>query len=248
MDDTRFQIGEIVYFVRANQRTIDWGVCQDYYCDGYGLSLYEIPDFRTVCGVPIQKFEFNQPRRKLPKGWAWNTDLCMVQSDVPPAISQKYQEIHIDHPDELLAAIHTGLLVKPSSQSKTCSVEADITKDGYTIVCKYPRDVISRPDFKCVRSDRCYKTYVEAQAVVAAYEAELFRQSQLSDRDWSIEQIERVLERWKAIYGVSEEVVAKTMAWLLAQDHLEDLEVRIFGGCLQFKRDRHMRWTALEQL
>lgn len=54
MDDTRFQIGEIVYFVRTNQRTIDWGVCQDYYCDGYGLSLYEIPDFRTICGVPIQ--------------------------------------------------------------------------------------------------------------------------------------------------------------------------------------------------
>ena len=54
MDDTRCQIGEIVYFVRTNQRTIDWGVCQDYYCDGYGLSLYEIPDFRTVCGVPVQ--------------------------------------------------------------------------------------------------------------------------------------------------------------------------------------------------
>lgn len=57
MDDTRFQIGEIVYFVRTNQRTIDWGVCQDYYCDGYGLSL-----MKYLTSVLSAAFRFKRDR------------------------------------------------------------------------------------------------------------------------------------------------------------------------------------------
>ena len=240
-----FQAGDVVYFPTLDNRSVDFGVCKDFYCDGYGLELYEMPDFRTVCGIPIRDFNFNQPRRKLPKGWSWDTDLCQIGFDESEASKPKYHDIHMNNPEELKQAIENGALVKPSSQDRHRTVYSDITKDGYTIVLQNPSGY-TRPDYMCVRSDRCFHTYEEAKAVSDAYFAELKRQSELSDYDWSVEQIDETLARWKACYGISDEDVASARAWLLAQKNVEDIVVRIFGGGIQFKYDRARRWTQLD--
>lgn len=244
--DATFQAGDVVYFLTPDKRSVDFGICKDFYCDGYGLELYEYPDFRTVCGVPIKNFEFNQARRKLPKGWSWETDLCQIGFDEAEGFKPKYSGIHMDRPEELKQAIENGALVKPSSQDKHCRVEADITKEGYTIVRKYPLDSAPRPDLKCVRSDNCFHTYAEAKAASDAYFAEFKRQSELSDYDWSVEQIDAALTRWKTCSGVLEEDVANARAWLLAQKNVEDLVVRLYGGGIQFKYERNRRWTQLD--
>lgn len=241
----RLRAGQIVYYVTLDNRNVDWGICKDFYADGYGLELYEMPDFRTICGVPIRDFEFNQPRRKLPKDWRWETDLVHIGSSMNEEVKQKYLELRIDNPQALLDAVRSGLLVKPSSQSTACDIEADINKDGYTIVQKFPYWKRSRPDTACVRSDRCFHTYAEAAAIVDCYYAELKRQAELSDYDWSVEQIDHVLERWKAIYGVSPDGISAIRQWLLGQKDVADLVVRIYGGELQFKYDRQKRWTTL---
>lgn len=246
MMDTVFQPGDVVYFLTSNKRSVDFGICKDFYCDGIGLELYEMPDFTTVCGVPIRNFEFNQPRRKLPKGWSWDTDLCQIGFDESEASKPKYHGIHMDKPEDLKQAIENGALVKPSSQCKHCRVEANITKEGYTIVRKFPFGSAPRPDLMCVRSDNCFRTYAEAKAASDAYFTEFKRQSELSDYDWSVEQIDAALARWKACSGVLDEDVTKARAWLLDQKNVEDLVVRLFGGGIQFKYERNRRWTQLD--
>ena len=116
--EAAFQAGDVVYFLTPDKRSVDFGICKDFYCDGYGLELYEYPDFRTVCGVPIKNFEFNQVRRKLPKGWSWETDLCKIGFDEAEGFHPKYRGIHMDNPEELKQAIENGELEKRRSQDQ----------------------------------------------------------------------------------------------------------------------------------
>lgn len=68
-----------------------------------------------------------------------------------------------------------------------------------------------------------------------AYYAELERQSALSDLEWSIEQIDKTLDRWKGLSGATDKEVQNYREWLLGMKRVEDLETRISGGCLQWK-------------
>ena len=36
--EAAFQAGDVVYFLTPDKRSVDFGICKDFYCDGYGLS------------------------------------------------------------------------------------------------------------------------------------------------------------------------------------------------------------------
>lgn len=244
--NAEFRAGDLIYFLTPDHKTVDWGICCETFCDGYGVELYELPDFRTVCGTPIKSFQFNHPRKKLPKDWTWQTDLCCVRYDTEEATKEKYHGIHIHDPQSIRTAISNGALVHPSSQDASCTIDADITKEGYTIVCKHPYWTKSRPDFQCIRRDNCYHSFQDAKAEADKYIQELRRQAELSDYDWSVEQIDHTLAMWQGITGASSEDVQKARMWLLAQKDVENLVVRIFSGHLQFKWDRQRRWFSMQ--
>lgn len=245
LNPKEFAIGQVVYFVRLYSQKVEWGIVRDYYSDGYGLDMYELADDRLVQGVPIKDFKFNQRRKKLPHGWTYDTDLCQVTHDAKISEQMSEQNICIANPDDLLRGIKLGLLVRPHLQNKAMQVEADITNDGYTIVCKYPRDVYDAPSTACIRTDLCFATYTEAAEVVRSMEAELRRQAALSDYDWSVEQIDKTLERWKIGSGIPEDKVKEARAWLLGQKDIENLVTRIFLGRLQFKWEKGKKWMDL---
>lgn len=241
-----FSIGQIVYYVNPYRHTVEWGVVKEYYSDGYGLALYEIVDARTVEGVPIAEYDFQQKPRKLPKGWSYNTDLVHLGMD--EAIMKRMKEEVVDYsPENLKHLTDCGLFVRPSSQDKSCNVEDNISKDGYTIVKKYSYSQRSRSDFACVNWHFCYHTVDEARAVVNAYKAELKRQAGLSEAEWSIEQIDKTLS---GCYNMNEEAKKATREWLLNREkedgiQVEDIETRCFGGVLQWKKWHNKTWKEV---
>lgn len=238
------KIGTIAYYLLPhNRREIGWGVVEENYVDGVGLALYEMPDFRLVHGVPIAKYDFNGKRKKLPNGWSWDTDLCGVTFKDTP---KEYHKIHLDKPDELLAAVNAGLLVPPSSQQKQAVVEADINKDGYTIVLKYPRDTRINPSHITVRSQYLYGTYADAKRDVDCYEAELRRQADLSDYEWSVEHIQHDIARYVEYNKLGKNAMDETLAWFTKQPNVEDIETRFFAGNLEWKYEKHKKWKAVE--
>lgn len=238
------KIGDIVYYVLPHDpRNIHWGIIEEEYLDGYGLHLYELPDTRRVCGTPIAQFPFGFKRKKLPKGWSWDTDLCQVTED---AIPTGLRDVHINNPGELLDAIKQGWLVSPDTQQSAAVVDADINKDGYTILLKYPRDTKIPMPHALVQRQYCFSTYTEAKRVVDNYEAELQRQAALSDRDWSLEHIEHDIERLATYKHLTNEEARDIEDWFLAQPNIEDLETRFFAGNLQFKYTKNKTWRTYE--
>ena len=238
------KLGTVAYFVLPHsRRTIGWGVVEENYVDGVGLELYEMPDFRLVHGIPIAQYDFNGKRKKLPNGWSWDTDLCGVTFKDTP---KEYSKIHLDKPDELLGAIYDGLLVSPSSQQKQAVVEADINQDGYTLLLKYPRDTRINPSHITVREQYLYSSYQDAKLEVDLYERELKRQAELSDYDWSVEQIQHDIARYVQYNKLDKTAMDETLAWFTKQPNVEDIETRFFAGNLEWKYTKNKKWKAFE--
>lgn len=78
------------------------------------------------------------------------------------------------------------------------------------------------------------------------HQAELKRQANLSDLEWSIEQIDKDIDRWAAIYDISTEEKAKCRERIMCIDKLENDETRVFGGMVQWKYEDKKRWMTVE--
>ena len=82
--------------------------------------------------------------------------------------------------------------------------------------------------------------------VINEHDAEFKRQSELSDYDWSVEQIDKELSRWAYMYSISVEEKQRYRDWILSLDKIEDVEIRIFQGNIQWKYWRNQRWMNIE--
>lgn len=243
----KYSVRDLVYFIDPyDKHKFDWGIVSDIYSDGYCLDLYELRDIRTVEGVPIAEYDFDQPKRKLPKGWSWDTDLVHLGED-PKWVKIMKGEKFTYEEDNLCHLIDIGLLVRPYSQDKACDVESDIEKDGYTIKkTRWHYRGPKRSQYAIVHPFNVYATWQEAQAVVDAYEAELKRQAELSDYDWSVEQIDKALDRWHGMYEHSKAECKAIRDFLLSQKNVEDIAVRIISEGFQWKYEKNKKWMTVE--
>ena len=73
-----------------------------------------------------------------------------------------------------------------------------------------------------------------------ANNAEIIRIANLSDYDWSIEQIDNTLNMWQKICGATDEEKQKYRDWILKLKNIENVEVRdscgILSGNIVIKR------------
>ena len=129
------------------------------------------------------------------------------------------------------------------------SIESEITKDGWRIHKGYPQDwgINRTPNYTTVTCSKVYRTYDEAQKEVDEHIAEYKRQAELSDYDWSVEQIDKVLGYYKNIYDLTDSEVKQYRDWILAQDDIENVEIRIHFGNLEFRDcTKHKKWHGIE--
>lgn len=196
---------------------------------------------RLVNGIPIDEFKSESKYKKLPKGW-WNYDTRLFEitsEDIDEDI--KTYKLDVRNPDSVKKAYDNGLLVKKNTIFDG-EIDAEITKDGYRIVKKYPpyRNNITSIS---IRPNKLYTTYEEAEKEVDDNIVEFIRQSELSDYEWSVEQIDKTLNR---CYGKTDIEKKQYRDWLLEMDRVEDIEVRTIGGEIQWKYWDKKRWSNIE--
>jgi hypothetical protein len=75
--------------------------------------------------------------------------------------------------------------------------------------------------------------------------AEMKRQSELSDEEWSIEEIDKELDRHCAIYGIAPDVKERMRSYILEHDNVEDIVTRSCMGSFQWKYDRNKKWNTV---
>lgn len=82
--------------------------------------------------------------------------------------------------------------------------------------------------------------------MIDIHQAELKRQANLSDLEWSIEQIDKVIDRWAITYDISTEEKTKCRERIMCIDKLENVETRVSGGMVQWKYEDKKRWMTVE--
>lgn len=244
---TDFKKDEIVYFVwrDGNDLTVRYGIVDEVYSDAIRVDFLGVRENRLVNGVPIMEFESDKKFKKLPKGWSYDTQLHEITFEEyeHPEVKIDLHDVSIKDHAAIKRAYDYGYIVKEEDKFWGV-IEEEITKEGYKTVKRYPADryhICSSTLFR----GRLYYTYDEAKKIVDDYYTELERQANLSDEEWSIEQIDKTLDHWKAVYDVPEDKVKAYQDALMKLDRIDEVEVRIYGNAIQWKREKNKRWNNI---
>jgi len=245
----KIPIGEVAYFIRQykdkpHMYYVDYGTVEEHYATEIVLQLYVTKERRLINGIPYNDFTTPTEWRKLPKGWTYSTELYELDTDMSD-YKIASRSFYVDNPEDIKAAIAEGLLVK--IQDKDFSyIETEIDRKlGFRLIRKsdpydYHPSWISRPYYEV------FETYEEAQKKIFAIEAEYKRISELSDYDWSVELIDRALNRGIGLSIITEHQGEQIRDRLLAMDRVEDIEVRLYNGGIQWKYWKNKRWITIE--
>lgn len=243
--EKRFKHGDIVYWCdrENNQYRVQYGRVDEQFSDAVCIDLLELKETRYVDGIPLDKFETEYKYRKLPKGWSYNTELFKLEYKENPEDRRRLEELQVrlDDPVSVAKAYEAGLLIKADKKFHG-RIEADITREGFRLVKKYTAHHRTRVS---VKPDKVYFTYEEAQAEADGYLAECKRQAALSDQDWAIEQIDKTINKWKSMYGVSDQEALDVRSWLLSVKNVKDIETRIYGSDIQWKYGKNKKWNSI---
>lgn len=251
--EKRFKQGDIVYWCHDGgnmpyhkgilEYSVKYGMVDEQFSDAVVIDYLALRERRRVDGIPINEFQSEQRFRKLPKGWAWNTKLYEITND--PLTQEEIDfPLDITNPETIKEAYNKGFLVKDSTKFHG-KIEEEITKDGFRIVKSYPMWEHHITHIS-IRPDKVYFTYEEAQKEVDDHIAEFQRQINLSDYEWSIEQIDKTLKRYQIISDATDEEVKQYRDWILDMKNVEDIETRIFGGQIQWRYWKNKRWNYIE--
>lgn len=244
--EKRFSNGDIVYWCHSEgngKYHVAWGMVDEQFSDAVVIDYLTLRERRLINGVPIDEFKDNH-YKKLPKGWTWNTRLYSITYADDMTDDEQNFVFDLKNPDCVKEAYNKGYLVKDSTIFHGV-IEEEITKEGYRIVKKYP-NWRHHIDHVSVMPHKVYFTYGEAEKEVNDNRAEFTRQAELSDYDWSVEQIDHTLNRWKIINDASDKEVQSYREWLLGLKNIEDIETRVFGGNIQWKYWKNKKWNYIE--
>lgn len=238
-------IGSIVYYVKkyGHKWSVNWGTLEEHYIYESVIQLYETYNWITVNGIPIKDLETPTRWQKLPKGWNYDTKLFEIGHDEKyEKFNEIYKNLKISNKEDIQKAIDMGLFIKAQDKDHSKPTAEIDKRYGWRIVKEYD-DYIT---YTTVKYNEVYVNYEDAKRVVDEHEAELKRQSELSDLEWSIEQIDKTLDLWTALYHVTDLEKQKTRDRIMSFHNLEDVEVRLRGGNIQWKYWKNCRWNNIE--
>lgn len=243
----KFQSGDVVYWVGRRRHSpyecyVDYGIVDEEFSDGVCADRLHIRDNRYINDIPYKEFPSVTKWQKLPKGWTYNTELFEMEwRNNDWAV---LNTLRIDNPEDIKKALELGILVYLKDYDQTVPHSEVSNKLGWRIRKEHDNSSYIYP-YVTLQKDNAFKTYEEAQAVIDAQEAEWKRQSELTDEEWSIEQIDHDLQRWAKIYSKSSEEVQKIRDFLLGMDKVEDIETRAFGEDFQWKYWKNKKWRTI---
>lgn len=242
--EKRFNPGDIVYWCRhdkSGRYEIMHGMVDEQFSDAVCIDFLAPKERRRVNGIPIDEFKSEERYHKLPKNWTYDTELFELTWDECPELKDG---IDIRCPEQILAAYNAGIIVKDETLFHG-KIEADITKEGYRIVKRYPMFPY-HPTNTSVRPDRVYHRYEDAKVEQDAYREELLRQANLSDRDWSLEQIDKTIWQWRDLHNAPVEEVNRYHNWFAGMDRVEDIETRLSMGQIVWRYYDKKKWNFIE--
>lgn len=229
----KVDIGQIVYVVRReyNDFYIQIGIVDEIFNEHSAkVDFLTMREMRTINGVPIKEFH-DDKYHKLPKGWTYNTPLYDIGYEpIYNEVKIALKGVNQKDTAAIKEAYNKGYMVK-IYDTFTGHIDVEITKEGYRVFQSHWNDH-TVPGYT-YPMHQIYESYDEAQKWIDDYNAELERQASLTYEEWSLEQIDDELARWKYIYSRTDKDVQKVREYLLSLGDVASLEVRTWKGNVQ---------------
>lgn len=239
--DTDFKEGQFVYILRRHGLTfIEQFAIIDTICKHCGITVNPLyfNTTRTIDGVNVKDMHFPTPWQKIPKKFNFTEERLFEEKRSYP----KEKENLGTTPEDIKEAYECGLLVKAYDYDNS-RYEAEIDKiNGWRIVRK-TGDYI--PYTLNLPRNRIYASLQDARHAREIYKAEIKRQADMTDEEWSAEKIERTLEIWKNCNKVTDELYRQTKDFLMSLP-LAEIEVRIERERVQYRKIKNVRWIDIE--
>ena len=154
-------------------------------------------------------------------------------------------ELTLSNTEDILKAISIGLYVKVRDKDYG-SLEVELgSMTGWRLIRSYGRYQKTPPSCKTLRLSEVYASYEEAKNAIDDIHKEWERQAALSDEEWSIEQIDKTLDRWAGVNGIPVDVKHKYRQWLLKLKNIEDVEIREYMNDIQWKYWKNKTWNNI---
>lgn len=247
-----FEAGEIVYWVEVSGAGVvstRFGVVnEDFPNVGVSVDFLRGVDCRLINGIPISEFESETRYKKLPKGWSYDTKL-FKESERPytEAEEKAIKACDIKKPETIKAAIEAGAMVTVKSVFGG-KVEAEIdSHKGWRIVKKYPTYGNYFRKGATVSHYKLHRDYEGAEEEAKNIRGVFEWQANLSDEDWSRYQINEKLGFYAHMHDKTEHEMNKIRKWLFNLERVEDVEVRVIGGHLEWKYWKNKKWNVIEE-
>lgn len=188
-----------------------------------------------------------QDTRSSPKNWDCDVKLFEESERPYTELEQKaVDSFNRKEPESIKAAIEAGALVTVKSVFYGWA-EADVDRNkGWRIITKLPQYGSPR-NGASISPYKLYRDYEGAEEEANAIRREFEWQKNLSEEDWSKYQINEKLGFYKYLHSKTENEINKIRNWLFSLDKIEDVEVRTFGGHLEWKYWKNKKWNAIEE-
>lgn len=239
--------GEVVYYIKKNGNhdwKIEFGTIREQFRGEVVINLYEPLDTRLVNGIPYNDFPRMTELKKLPKGWTYNTKLFEYSSaEIPEEMAKLANDISYRDREGIKKLINIGYFV-PVSSIDHSHIEAEfINHEGYCLFKNYYPNEYHATNTTC-RASELFTDYDEAQKYIDEHYAEMQFESNMSDLEWSVYQIDRVLDKTSMYF--TETKRSGIREHLLEMENVEDIEIRLFGDKIQWKYWKNSRWNNIE--
>lgn len=243
-------VGSVAYYLdfeehSTGKKVIKYGIVDEHYAGTIALRLLELSDRRFIQGVPLKDFVTPTQWKKLPNGWSYDTVLFEIETIPLPKNKEEIKE-HIDirKPENILWLYSNGVLVDVSYMNHR-ELTTEIDKNhGWRIIdeCTVGKYY---PSYVSVSYYNVYPTYEEAEKALKEDYAEYCAQAEMTDYEWSVWQIDHELNRWANIHGITDVEKQRYRDWLLERDNVEDIEIRIADGGVQWKYWKNKKWLNI---
>lgn len=236
----KYADGDIIYFINSYIRGVQFGIVVEEFSSEVQIAPLYLQKVCYINGKPADTISLPSRWRKLPKGWKYDTELIKIKYIHPAA---KYGEINITSKESLMKAYEDGILVK-GCDMRDRAYDTEITKDGWRVVenLTYYK---CHPSCVSVQKNMCFDSFEEANKMINEYYRELERQSNLTDEEWAIEQIDKVIGRALNAKLISQDDMVLYRERLLSMDNIDKLEVRFTTSGVEYKYDGHKKWSAI---
>ena len=149
--------------------------------------------------------------------------------------------------DVIREGIDKGFYVLPSTQRRDLSAQSEITTKGWRIVpycpvCYVP-EKNRRSDYVSVPFYQTYATYAEADYFIKQYRAELERQSNLTDYEFDMEHLERVLKLCCFNTDDEKDIIRKVIGKMFKEG--KDIDMKNSDGRFLWRKSGMKKWTEV---